>query len=367
MAAPISHTSPKWENPYWDERGIDDRMESPVEKRFPETIFSRNGLSAADKMDKQLEYALKDSCGKQKYIDEPFKLEVSQDGHRVEYAPFSSACTQRLGRRADQEDEFLLPVEVSFTCKGKEMKGRLCGVFDGHGDDQKAGRLLKENLAAKLSEILQDSCVNVDSVSEEIIGNALTQAFHELSREYQQKNRRGGATASCAFIFENVVYCPNAGDSRMVLVTSEASHQVTEDAFLGFSSTKKNVRFTHWYDKKGVRLLDMREYGFRLSVGGGLNMGRDIGSRGVCTRPKISRFFLGKGPDGKLHCERGLLVLCSDGLSDAADVEELGREVRKLEAVGTSLQQMTDALATKAASYPDSDNVTVMIVAVQNK
>jgi serine/threonine protein phosphatase PrpC len=366
MAAPISPTPPKWENPYWDERGINDKTESPVEKQLPDTIFSRNGLSAADKMDKQLSHALIDPNGKQKNVDEPFEVEVSQDGHPLEYAPFSSACTQRRGKRDEQEDEFLLPVEVSFTCKGTIMKGLLFGVFDGHGDAQKMGRLLKDKLAAKLSEILQDSCANIDSVSEEIIGNAFTQTFHEFSREYQGKYRRGGATASCAFIFENVVYCPNVGDSRMLLVTPEASYQVSEDAYLGCPPAGMNARFANWHKKKGKQIFDMGIYGFRLYAGGLLNMGRDVGSRGVCDRPKIPRFFLGKGPDGKLCCERGqgFLVLSSDGLSDAALVEEVGREVRKLVAGGASLQQMTDALATKAASYPDSDNVTVMIVKI---
>jgi serine/threonine protein phosphatase PrpC len=54
----------------------------------------------------------------------------------------------------------------------------------------------------------------------------------------------------------------------------------------------------------------------------------------------------------------------SDGVTDTATVGELEREARKLLALGASLQQIVDAFADKAASYPESDNVTVMVVAI---
>jgi hypothetical protein len=306
MVLPASLASPRWEDPYWDERAIEDRIEVIVQKKLPDTIYSRNGLSAADKMDRQLQFALKDSSGKEKYKEDPFEVKIPLDlpGLPLTYAPFSAACAQRLGKRSRQEDEFLLPVEIRFSCKGGEKKGLLFGVFDGHGDDGKAGGLFRDTLPATLSEILQGSCVNVGAVSEEIIGNAFCQAFHEVSRDYQKNHgfglaRFSGATANCAFILEDVVYCPNAGDSRMILITPTHSHQVSEDARLGDSLKEKNVRFTKWHENKGRKIIDMKEVGLgsglRISVGFLPNMGRELGMSWGCaacvTARKLADFL----------------------------------------------------------------------------
>lgn len=348
------------------------RFQGVAQKALSELVYSRNGLSAADKMDKQLALARKDRSGKEKSFEKAFVAEIPKKlpGRFIEYSRFSFAAQQILGGRAKQEDEFIPPTSVSFRCRGEEKRGLLCGVFDGHGDQQKAGRLMKKGLARILSERLEKHCEGADSVSEEIIGNALTETFDIAAKAHREKGGRGGATACCAFIFDNVVYCPNVGDSRMVLVTREAHYQVTEDARLENDKRELNDRFAKWHQRMGNEIVNFNtrfcNAGWRVCLGGNLNMGREVGIEKMCPRPKISRFFIGEREDGKLFCKpnEGLLFIFSDGLSAVATVKEVGRDARLLARKGASLQQIADAFVIESTNFKIKDNVTVLIVAL---
>jgi serine/threonine protein phosphatase PrpC len=331
-------------------------------------VYARNQRTTAEKMRHQLEMALKDPRGSLKCEDGPFSVRIPHAllGRPIKNPPFSSGAARSQGARPYQEDQFLRDQKVSFVWKGKNKWGRLFGVFDGHSDDGKMGRFLREHLSKRLGDTLTVMLKASDCISDEVIANAFTQVFQEISDAYRKSGGTCGAAATCLFQIEDQIYCPNVGDSRTVLVKPNVTYQLTEDACV------RKPRFQKWHANAGNSIVYSND--FRIQPKGTkisrYNLARDVGADlWMCHRPKITSVSYGNKKDnlelGEIYCDKGCyFVLGSDGFYDSAKTEEVGKETRKLAKAGASPDVIASVLAEKAGHYPKSDNVTVLVVAV---
>jgi serine/threonine protein phosphatase PrpC len=331
-------------------------------------VYAHKQRTTAEKMRHQLQMALKSSPAQSKYEGEPFSVSTPRDlpGKPIENPPFSSGVAQHQGARPYQEDRFLCDQEVLFTWKGEKKRARLFGVFDGHGDDGIMGEFLRELLSEHLGETLTIMLSTADCISDEVIANAFTQIFWEMSDAYRESGGTWGATATCLFQIDDRIYCPNVGDSRTILVKPNVTYQLTEDACVS------KPRFQKWHANAGNSIVYSDD--FRILPKGTkipkYNMARDVGAdRWMCHRPKITSVSYGDKQDnldlGEIYCQPGCyFVLASDGLYEPATTEEIGREVRKLANKGASPDVIARVIAEQAEHYPQSDNVTVLVVAV---
>jgi len=339
---------------------VERRREIPAGVRNERIVYARKQLSATQKLDKQLGFALADPEGKKRGRGHPFEVNLPLEApEKWELERFADAVAQNDGARMTQEDRCLRKKEVVFKFQGEDKTASLYGVFDGHNDDGKAGEYLNRHLGKTIGGILTRLLLHVDSVSDEVIANALTQAFDFLSKAYREERGEYGTTASCAFVYENKIYCPNVGDSRIVLIKNEATYQLTEDA------TATNDRLLKWNKKAGniIRGGEVKDPVTKVPS----KVTRDIGIEWLCSRPKITRIFIGQEVDvperRKIYCGEGdFLLLATDGLWKVATVNEVGTYVRKLLRAGFSPEAITTQLATHAGTLGGSDNVTVMIV-----
>jgi serine/threonine protein phosphatase PrpC len=274
-----------------------------------------------------------------------------------------------LGSREMLEDRFLLPTEVSFKGRKGDQKGLLFGVFDGCNDQGKVGDYLSQHSSHHLAKSLNRLLEKSQSISDEVVTNAFAETFYSLSNSCRKVGLLGSATASCAFLVGRKIYFSNVGDSRIILVKPDATYQLTEDAKM------RNERFHGWHIKAKNELERDLDGTIRVGPEGeakyiGRNIGREVGgNKWMCSRPKITRIYYGDGRDeirnGIIYCTRGdYLVIASNGLFEAATVEEVGQAVRKLSMVGISAQGIAAQLANQVGRLKDNDNVTVLVTAL---
>jgi serine/threonine protein phosphatase PrpC len=274
-----------------------------------------------------------------------------------------SAVAQHQGSGLSWPDHYLLRSEVNFILRGEIKTGLLFGVFDGHYDKGRAGDFLKTDLTAALEKIFTES-EDSDGANEDVVTDALSRLFLDVSESYRKADGKGGASVTSIFVLDDQVYCANAGDCRTILVRAKDTKQLSEDASLRnphFQKWHANQQndIVNWCGKFEVHKSEVR-----------LNIARDVGAfEWMCHRPKITSVCIADQPDdienGKVYCTSGdFLVLGSDGLSEPATVEEVGAAVRKLANAGASPQVIADVIAKKAGSYPGNDYVTVLVIPI---
>ena len=326
-------------------------------------LYSRNRLPSGNKLEKQLHKALNDREGNKKPINIPFEVEIPKElTQKWCYAHLADGAASHDGARMTQEDRFSLKQEVVFKFRGENERASLFSVYDGHNDEGKAGEYLIRYLGRTVSDILTRLLRDSYSVSDEVIANAFTQAFDILSKSYREDGGEYGTTAACAFVYKKKIYFPNVGDSRIVLVKKQATHQLTLDASVA------NPDFQRWHKRAGNR-IEKDSVAHPLFPDVPSKTARDVGMAWLCCRPKITRIYIEDEvddlEDGKLYCKEGdYLLLATDGLWKTATVNEAGNAVRKLAQAGLSPEEIATQIADTAGTRRGSDNVAVLIVAV---
>lgn len=224
---------------------------------------------------------------------------------------------------------------ASFT--GDAVAGLLLGVADGVGGAA-AGEVASEWVASRMAE-------RIHEVDMEAPGTPVAQELSQLARGVNEEliaeserrpGRQGMATTYTALLFTSgVSYWVNAGDSRLYGYSEDTLRQLNRDHTLreerGDPSIPGNI-ITNCYGTPE---------GFYLDVGT-------------------------VAPDGA-----DLFLLCSDGLSDYADMDRaeavLRRTLRDIgtadtAAVASRLEDAVGELLQLALSGGGGDNVTAVIV-----
>jgi len=195
-----------------------------------------------------------------------------------------------IGGRKTMEDEHLAAL-FDLKIGDKTYPVQLFGIFDGHGGSG-AARYVKEHLAEKLNQVLHEcfeevlEMRKVESLTaeemNEVVWNALKWAFVELSCDFEKVGDSSGTTAAVMMIFNDQVFFPNIGDSRIV-----AKGPLTEDAKPDDPRYQKGIE-KRYVEFQGVQ-LKAQVVGNRIN--GMLATGRAIGDcgvgAGVISRPKI--------------------------------------------------------------------------------
>lgn len=227
-------------------------------------------------------------------IEKPFEsTRICRDKNLASYAI--------KGPKAMMQDRILLQ---SFRCMGQNVF--VSAVFDGHGE-------LGEEVAAFARKNFVSFFARRIKVWKELslrsIWNALKITCADLSHQYF---RTGGSTANIALFVNEQLWIANVGDSRSILIDPYGNvQQLSEDATC-------NARYKNSIEKRGGFIVDQRVCGI-------LQPARSLADHeipGVNPRPKITLTHM-PAKDWSGH----LLLQCSDGISDLASSDCIGKKV----------------------------------------
>ncbi len=234
----------------------------------------------------------------------------------------------------------------------------VCDGVGGHEGGEVASQLtvatLKLQVRALLKEITEDPQVMPPELVAEqlqeivrVVNNMIANRNDEQQREAR---RRMGTTLLMALQLPQPVdtpqgkrnghelYLVNVGDSRAYWITPHYCHQLTVDDDVA----TREARLGRCLYRQATQRKDA------------MALTQAIGTKQAdALNPRIQRFILE---------EDGLLLLCSDGLSDNGCVEEVWRELIQEVLQGKiDLEQAVAKLLTIAASKNGHDNISAVL------
>lgn len=245
------------------------------------------------------------------------------------YLRYGHATHQGLVRADNQDAYGIFPREHADPTRGA---GLLFVVADGMGGHQ-GGREASQMAVHQIEERYRASALRD-------VAQALRQAFTDANAEIYTRSTQdpalqGMGTTCTALVFRrNRAWIAHVGDSRAYRITEEGIEQLTQD----HSRVEEMVR---------QQLLTPSEAATHPQ--------RNVLSRALGVVPEVEIDLI-EAP----ALETGhTFLLCSDGLADVP-VEALHEAVRTL-----SPQQACDALVQQANALGGHDNVTVVVVRVE--
>lgn len=229
-------------------------------------------------------------------------------------------------------------------------------LSDGIGG-HRAGEVAAEIAVEAISRMVEQS----DAGEPLATLNHAVQATSELiaAKAKDDTQRLGmGTTCACAWVIEDKLFTASVGDSRIYLLRGEQIHQLTVD----HTWVQEAV-------EKGILPADQARVHPNLHV-----IRRYLGSS---TPPQADlRMRLAKDEsDTQSRSHQGLrlipgdvLLLCSDGLTDLVEADEIWEAVHAAissgSTAGLGLKSAAQALVNLATSRGGPDNITVVLLAV---
>jgi len=257
------------------------------------------------------------------------------------------SCIKEYAYKEDQNSRFRPGMEDCYKVVdnylGDPNKG-LFTLYDGHGGPDVA-RYSKERFPDIFSKCLTESNHNVK--------NALMTSFSKLDDEVKLGlSDNMGSTMSVVYITQetehntskNVVYCANAGDSRVVLVSKDGVKRLSYDHKCSDFSEINRIR------QNGGIIIEGR-------VLGQLILSRAIGDHslkrfGVICTPHVNKHMLTENDR--------YIVIASDGLWDVVNDYDLLRLVNNNS--NMNLTQLTQFLVKHALDNGSTDNISCMVL-----
>ncbi len=217
-------------------------------------------------------------------------------------------------------------------CFQQSERSALLLVADGMGGHA-AGEVASNLAVEVISRVFTEENATVEQ--------ALETAFHTANREIYQaasydKTRQGmGTTCTALVLRDGLAYSAHVGDSRLYLVRNEQIYLMSED----HSAVMEMVR------RGAMSLADARQH-----------EDKNVILRALGTQPKVEVSVWEK-PFPVQAGDR--FVLCSDGLYDLVEEDEIKGAVLKLEP-----PQACEHLLALALQRGGHDNVTVGVLNV---
>ena len=210
-------------------------------------------------------------------------------------------------------------------------------LADGLGD-QRAGEVAAE-LAVDIifNRVAQSEGSQPTGILEAAVLRA-GQAI--LAQSEQDKDRRGmGCTALCAWVIGRKLYTASVGNSRLYLQRGSQLIQLNV------------ISEMHWAEDAEDEESAEQTAGYL-----GARIREDVDLRLTIDRDRSERATRNQGFPLR---NNDRLLLCSDGLSDALDDEQIA------ELLGTSpIDEAADALVQAALATGSQDNMTALVLAV---
>ena len=199
----------------------------------------------------------------------------------------------------------------------------------GHRAGDHASKMCVEEVVRSVEETTYETPVTV--YTEAI--DAANSAVYKEALEHVEYAGMGTTFVSCT-IAGNMMYAANIGDSRLYLLREHIS-QITEDHSL-VEELVKNGRLTESQAR--------------------IHPQKNIITRALGTDEQVSADFFEK------QLEHGdILLLCSDGLSNMVDNEEIEYVLRH----SRNIEAATAALVDKANKNGGEDNISLVVIEIE--
>ena len=220
-------------------------------------------------------------------------------------------------------------------------------ISDGIGG-HRAGEIASQIAVETISRVVSES----DGAKPQLtLKTAIIQASQAiLTQAEAHLDRRGmGATCVCAWIIGNRLYTASVGDSRLYLLRGDAISQLTTDhswiqEAIEYGALKPEQARGHPNAHIIRRYLGSQpppEVDFRLRLDPSETDGQAQGNQGFLLLPG------------------DFLLLCSDGLTDLVDKEEIRFALRS-----SNRNQATQDLTQLANERGGHDNITIVLLEV---
>ncbi|KAK8899554.1 hypothetical protein M9Y10_001870 [Tritrichomonas musculus] len=257
---------------------------------------------------------------------------------------FSTGQSDTIGVRSSMEDACSIIGE--FTGANTQYYG----VFDGHGGNE-VSTYCANNLHRKINRILKEKEITVEK--------AITEAIEEINQEALSKFPDAGTTAGIVIIINNIVYCANVGDTRILLIEkADNSQSPGQRGRRGWKPTPPKVTRCS-YDHKASdpqekeKVLERGGHVIQGRVNGCLMLSRAIGDAavgpGLSCEPYITRM---KRKDGMK------VVIACDGVFDVLDDETVGSVADRIQ----NPQEAARTIKDMALERGTTDNVTCVVI-----
>ena len=158
----------------------------------------------------------------------------------------------------------------------------------------------------------------------------INREIHEMGESNEERYGNMGTTLTAALVDEKAAYIMNVGDSRTYMINKGGIKQITKD----HSFVQALI------DAEAINREEAREH-----------PQRNIITRTIGTKPEVEPEIFSVG------LEKGdIILLCSDGLTDMVDDEDIKKIILEHE-----LNQASELLIEKANINGGKDNITVII------
>ncbi|MCH9627076.1 MAG: hypothetical protein S4CHLAM2_07100 [Chlamydiales bacterium] len=342
--------------------------------RYSTPTYSNHGLPADEKMRVQLNHAVREGEAQDEL--HIFNLSLNQPvdsliDPTISQPNIGAASVQNRAHRPRMEDVcFAHTFDVELE-DGSILAIRCAVVCDGHGDRSFAGLRAQ----ARLPILMQEKLKSNDFTS---IADTFTQVMLQLDQEIRvdlvsRDIGEGGTTFTGIFFIDDKIFVVNVGDGRAILCKKQAVYQLTEDAdptnkrFQSF--TKVSEIFFHPINKRiyGNVRAEISEGKPVVRGEGGYNLSRDLGSKWLSPRPKITYLTRDNQPDDLVNMylygsQGSYIVIASDGLWGWVTNKDVYAAILKMEERAIPVEEMAARLVLGAVEAGSDDNITVVIV-----
>ena len=206
-------------------------------------------------------------------------------------------------------------------------------VCDGMGGAN-AGNIASEMAANTVSQYVKSSYnpTMTSNAIEKLLRGAVSTANIEIfDAANKNTDYRGmGTTIVAALVKNNIAYIVHVGDSRAYLITTDEIKQITKDHSI-VQSLLESEEITPEQAKSHPR--------------------KNVITRAVVIYDTVEVDF------NELDIEKGILLMCTDGLSGTLSEKEI-----KQIALNGELNSVPDILINKAIENKSSDNITVTVI-----
>ena len=227
-----------------------------------------------------------------------------------------------IGKRAHNEDSYLVPPEGCGTCLFAVADG-----MGGHAAGAVASKLLVDGLSGESDAFEKDREIEqlkglIDRVNLSVFETA----------EDDRSLRGMGSTLVCALLLGDHYIAANVGDSRMYHFDGKALTRVTTDHSLVEQLVQQGA-----ISRESARFHPQR----------------NIITRAMGVAPTVDVDVFERD-----WVEGDILLLCSDGLHGAVDDDDIAEVL----ASDFNLDAMCDLLVRRALNNGGTDNVTLILI-----